>query len=51
MPMPFDHFSVSIDIKWFQDLLETSVDEIERRRLLTEEKTMAVLKAPESDDD
>jgi hypothetical protein len=52
--MPFDHFSVSIDIKRFQDLLETSVDETERRalrRLFTEEKTKAALKAPEPDDD
>ena len=43
-------FSYSIDIKRFQNLLETSVDETERRtiqRLLAEEKIKAALPASE----
>ena len=45
-----NYFSHSIDIKRFQNLLETSVDETERRtiqRLLTEEKAKAELPAEE----
>lgn len=43
-------FSYDIDIKRFQNLLETSVDDTERRkiqRLLTEEKAKAALQASE----
>ena len=45
-----NYFSHSIDIKRFQNLLETSVNETERRtiqRLLTEEKAKAVLQSSE----
>lgn len=45
-----NYFSYSINIKRFQDLLETSVDETERRtiqNLLTEEKAKAALQASE----
>ncbi len=44
-------FSHSIDIKRFQNLLETSVDKPERQtiqRLLTDEKTKAQIQAAES---
>jgi len=43
-----NYFSYSTDIKRFQNLLETSVNETERRapqRLLTEEKAKAALPA------
>jgi hypothetical protein len=43
-------FSYAIDIKRFQNLLETSVDETERQtieKLLTEEKTKAATQAAE----
>ena len=43
-------FSCTIDIKRFQNLLETPVDETERRRiqkLLAEEKAKPALQAPE----
>jgi hypothetical protein len=43
-------FSYSIDIKRFQNLLETSVDETERRtiqKLLAEEKTKAQVRESE----
>ena len=43
-------FSYAIDIKRFQNLLETSVDETERRtiqKLLTEEKTEAAVQVAE----
>jgi hypothetical protein len=45
-----NYFSCAIDIKRFQNLLDTSVDETERRtirRLLTEEKDKAALHAQE----
>jgi hypothetical protein len=45
-----NHFSHTIDIKRFQNLLETSVDATEQRtiqRLLTEEKAKAALQATE----
>jgi hypothetical protein len=44
-------FSYSIDIKRFQNLLETSVDEAERRmieKLLAEQKAKAELRASEA---
>jgi hypothetical protein len=44
-----NYFSCSIDIKRFQNLLETSVDDAERRtiqKLLTEEKPRAALPTP-----
>jgi hypothetical protein len=44
------NFSYSIDIKRFQNLLETSVDETERRmieKLLAEQKARADLRASE----
>jgi len=43
-------FSYDIDIKRFQNLLETSVDETERRtiqKLLTEAKTKAAVQVAE----
>ena len=49
---PFS-YSINLNIKRFQDLLETSVDEAERRtirQLLSEEKTKATLQAPEPPD-
>jgi len=47
-------FSHSIDIKRFQNLLATSVDETERKtiqRLLTDEKDKAELQAKEAKKD
>ena len=45
-----NNFSYSIDIKRFQNLLETSVDDTERRtiqHLLTKEEAKAALQASE----
>jgi hypothetical protein len=45
-----NYFSYSIDIKRFQNLLETSVNETERRTIqsvLTEENAKSTLQAPE----
>ena len=45
-----NNFSYSIDIKRFQNLLETSVDDTERRTIqhfLTNEKAKAALQASE----
>jgi hypothetical protein len=54
IPVPngvgMSNFSYSIDIKRFQNLLETSVDETERRmieKLLAEQKARAELRASE----
>jgi hypothetical protein len=47
---PMNNFSYSINIRQFQNLLETSVDEAERetiQRLLIEEKAKAALQASE----
>lgn len=49
-----NYFSHSIDIKRFQNLLDTSVDEAERQtiqRLLTNETDNAALEAPEAKKD
>jgi hypothetical protein len=48
--LPVNSFSYEIDIKRFQNLLETSVDETERRvieKLLVEETAKAALQASE----
>ena len=47
-----NYFSHSIDIKRFQNLLETSVDKAERqtlKKLLAEEKGKAAKQPPEPD--
>ena len=51
MEASVNSFSYTIDIKRFQNLLETSVDDTERQKiksLLTEEKAKAELQAAES---
>ena len=48
--MPLNSFSFAINIKRFQNLLETSADDTERRtiqRLLNEEQSKAVVPEPE----
>jgi hypothetical protein len=48
--MNYFHYVTDMNIKRFQNLLETSVDETERRtiqKLLTEEKAKAPLQASE----
>jgi hypothetical protein len=50
LPMNYFPYVIHMNIKRFQNLLETSVDETERRmiqRLLTEEKAKAALQASE----
>jgi hypothetical protein len=47
-PMNYFFYAIDTNIKRFQNLLETSVDETERRmiqKLLTEEKAKAALQA------
>lgn len=49
-----NRFSIAIDIKRLQNLLQTSVDDTERRtiqRLLTEEKAKSPLRASERENE
>jgi hypothetical protein len=54
LPMNSFSYAVECNIKRFQNLLETSVDETERRmiqRLLAEERTKAELQASEPNEE